>query len=198
MNMPQPLMQYLKQRGASSIKDLVEGLELSETAVRHQLSLLEQNGWLTQQQRREGRGRPAIVYGLSQLAESAFPKRYPELLHAVLTQAETEGWLERLLEGVAENMASDLRRKLEGLQGQAKLNALLEHMDYGDMLGVLEETPTSYQLSAYNCLYHATGKRFERVCDLPAQVIGKATGMSVHRPYCQRDGKLACHFVIDK
>ncbi|GIW25481.1 metalloregulator ArsR/SmtB family transcription factor [Meiothermus sp.] len=198
MNTPRRLMEYLKQHGPSTIKELMAHLGLSQTAVRHQLNSLEKSGWLAREQRREGRGRPATVYRLTQASEGLFPKRYPELLDAVLAEAEREGLLERLLEGVAESMAAELRRKLEGLEGPAKLEALLTHMDYGDMLGTLEETPAGWELKAHNCLYYATGQRFEPVCNLPPKVITKVTGLPAERPFCQRDGLRACHFLIGK
>ncbi|MBO1436062.1 helix-turn-helix transcriptional regulator [Meiothermus sp. CFH 77666] len=196
MNTLRPLMEYLKQHGPSTIKELKAHLGLSETAVRHQLHSLEKSGWLEREERREGRGRPTTVYRLTQASEGLFPKRYPELLDAVLAEAEREQVLERLLEGVAESMAAELRRKLEGLEGPAKLRALLTYMDYGDMLGTLEETPAGWELKAYNCLYYATGQRFESVCNLPPRVITKATGLPAERPFCQRDGHRACHFFI--
>jgi predicted ArsR family transcriptional regulator len=198
MNTPRQLMEYLKQHGPSTIKELMAHLGLSETAVRHQLSGLEKSGWLAKEKRRLGKGRPATVYRLTQASEGLFPKRYPELLDAVLAEAEREGIIERLLEGVAESMASELRRKLAGLEGQAKLGALLEYMDYGEMLGTLEETPTGWELKAHNCLYYATGQRFEAVCNLPPRVIARATGLPADRPFCQRDGQRACHFLISK
>ncbi|MGK0619819.1 helix-turn-helix transcriptional regulator [Meiothermus cerbereus] len=191
-------MEFLKQHGPSTIKELMAHLGLSETAVRHQLSGLEKSGWLAKEERRLGKGRPATVYRLTQASEGLFPKRYPELLDAVLAEAEREGIIERLLEGVAESMASELRRKLAGLEGQAKLEALLEYMDYGEMLGTLEETPTGWELKAHNCLYYATGQRFEAVCNLPPRVITRATGLPAERPFCQRDGQRACHFLIQK
>jgi predicted ArsR family transcriptional regulator len=198
MSIPRQLMEYLKQHGPSTIKELMAHLGLSETAVRHQLSGLEKSGWLAKEKRRLGKGRPATVYRLTQASEGLFPKRYPELLDAVLAEAEREGIIERLLEGVAESMASELRRKLEGLEGPSRLEALLTYMDYGEMLGTLEETPTGWELKAHNCLYYATGQRFEAVCNLPAKVISKATSLPAERPFCQRDGQRACHFLIQK
>ncbi|MCX7601314.1 MAG: ArsR family transcriptional regulator [Meiothermus sp.] len=198
MNTPRPLMEYLKQHGPSTIKDLMAHLGLSETAVRHQLGSLEKMGWLAREQRRAGKGRPATVYRLTQASEGLFPKRYPELLDAVLAEAERGGLLERLLDGVAASMATELGRKLEGLTGPARLEALLRHLDYGDMLATLEETPAGWELKAHNCLYHATGQRFEPVCNLLPQVITRATGLPAERPFCQRDGLRACHFWIGR
>lgn len=198
MDSTHKLMEYLKQHGPSTIKELMDGLGLSENAVRHHLATLERNGWLEQTSRPGKKGRPAVVYALTRASDGLFPKRYPELLDAVLSQAQAEKLIERLLEGVAEAMAKDLRAKLAGLEGQALLEALLEYMDYGDMLGQLEETPAGWELRAYNCLYYATGQKFEQVCNLPPRVISKATGLPAQRPFCQRDGERACHFLIDR
>lgn len=77
MNIPRQLMEYLKQHGPSTIKELMIHLGLSETAVRHQLSSLEKSGWLTKEQRRLGKGRPATVYSLTKASEGLFPKRIP-------------------------------------------------------------------------------------------------------------------------
>jgi len=196
MDTQKQLIDYLKQHGPSTVKELTQVLSVSENAVRHHLNALERGGWLCQERQAGKVGRPAVRYGLTVASEGLFPKRYPELLDAVLSQAEAEGLIERLLEGVAERMACELRAKLEGLEGEAKLAALLALLDYGDMLGVLEKTETGWELRAYNCLYYATGQKFVQVCDLPPKVIAKATGLESGRPFCQRDGQRACHFLI--
>lgn len=198
MDAGRKLIEHLKQQGPSTVKELQEALGLSANAVRHHLGALEKAGWLRQEARPLGRGRPAVRYALTTASEGLFPKRYPELLDAVLGQAQAEGLLERLLEGVAEGMARELRAKLAGLEGEARLQALLQHMDYGDMLGQLEETEAAWEIRAYNCLYYATGQKFEPVCDLPPKVVTKATGLPAERPFCQRDGRRACHFLIAK
>lgn len=79
--------------------------------------------------RRAYRGQKPIanVYTLTQASEGLFPERYPELLKAVLAEAEHEGLIERLSDRVAASMAAELRRKLEGLEGPAKLRALLPY-----------------------------------------------------------------------
>lgn len=198
MDTQRKLIEFLKRQGPSTIKTLVDALQLSENAVRHHLGALERGGWLRQELQGGKVGRPATVYALTTVSEGLFPKRYPELLDAVLSQAQQEQRLEALLVGVAEGMAKELRQKLAGLQGPTMLAALLEHLDYGDMLGELEESPACWELKAYNCLYHATGQKFEAVCNLPAQVVQKATGLQTERPFCQRDGQRACHFLIYK
>jgi predicted ArsR family transcriptional regulator len=76
--------------------------------------------------------------------------------------------------------------------------ALLQHLDYGDMLPKLETTPSGWELQAYNCLYQATGLKFEPVCNLLPKLVTRATGLPAQRPFCQRDGKRACHFVVAK
>lgn len=166
--------------------------------MRYHLDALEKAGWLRQEQATGKVGRPAVRYALTTASEGLFPKHYAELLDAVLSQARTEGALGTLLDGVAETMARELRIQLTDIEGPAKIDAMLKHLDYGDMLGRLEETEAGWELQAHNCLYHATGQRFVEVCDLLAVVINKATGLPTERPFCQRDGRRACHVLIAK
>lgn len=190
------LIEHLKRYGPTAIKTLQERYDISESTVRHHLDALEKAGWLCQEQATGKVGRPAVRYALTTACEGLFPKYYAELLNAVLSQARAEGTIGTLLDGVAETMAQELRAKLTDLEGQAKIDAMLKHLDYGDMLGRLEETEAGWELQAHNCLYHATGQKFVEVCDLLAVVINKATGLPAERPFCQRDGRRACHFLI--
>lgn len=196
MDTQRHLIEHLKLHGPSTIKELVEALAISENAVRHHLSALEKGGWLHQQQEPGKVGRPAVRYALDSISEGLFPKRYPELLDAVLQVAQQHGLMDKLLDGVVEGMVQEVQPHLANLQGPEKLMALLEHLDYGDMLPKLETTPAGWELQAYNCLYYATGLKFEPVCNLLPKLVTQATGLPAERPFCQRDGKRACHFVV--
>ena len=88
----QAIATHLKKHGSSSIPELREALHLSENAVRHHLSQLERKGLLIREvSSTAGRGRPATRYRLTASAEGLFPKRYLELLDALLHAARAEG-----------------------------------------------------------------------------------------------------------
>jgi predicted ArsR family transcriptional regulator len=199
MSTRERVLHHLKRHGASTVAEVAAALQLSANAARHHLRRLAREGAVRGDP--EGgsgsAGRPAVRYGLTVAAEAAFPKRYPELLAAVLAQAERHALLERLLDGVVEAWAAPQREALAKLAPRARLRALLEGLDYGDMLPALSEDDGGWQLVAYNCLYRDAGCQVAGVCDLLPRVVASATGLGAERQECQRDGNVACIFTGD-
>jgi predicted ArsR family transcriptional regulator len=189
------LIAHLKRDGPMSVRELMHVLELSENAVRHRLNKLEREGFVEQQRKRTEKGRPAQVFALTEAAEGLFPKQYRELLELILSEAQSQGVLPALMQGVAQRLSDQLKPALENTQGETRLQLLRDLLDVGEMLH-LERTPAGFELRAYNCLYRAAGSKFEAVCDLVPNTIGLALGSSVDRPACQRDGQRACIFSI--
>lgn len=189
------ILRHLKIQGPSTVQQIASATGLSANAVRHHLTRLGVEGIVAEGSRREGVGRPAHVYELTATAEGAFPKRYPELLDAVLASAAARGQLEGLLQDVASGLAEGVRAELAALPPRARLLALMQRLDYGDMLGRLSNTEGGWEFHAYNCVYRHTGERFEPVCDLLPKVVRFATGMPAERVRCQRDGNRTCHFA---
>jgi len=198
MDSRQNILEHLKRYGPTSIQELINEIGISENAVRYHLKNLEQEGLVLSELDRSGVGRPAKKYSLSVAAEGVFPKRYKELLNLVLSVAEKQGYLQSLMEEVANSIAGNLKPKLARLKGKDLLEQLLHQLDYGDMLGAMTNHSNSYEIHAHNCLYKDTGGEFVEVCDLLPKVINKATGLVAERPSCQRDGERACHFIIAK
>ena len=190
------LLAYLKRVPDASVPSLVEALDLSENTVRHHLARLRSEGLVeTVDAAPAGPGRPARRYRLTHAAEGHFPKRYDELLELVLAEAEAAGRLDATLDGVARRLADSVRTELEGLPPAERLQALMERLDYGEMLGHLQQEGLTWNFSAYNCVYYKAGQRFEGVCDLLPRAVSRATGLPAERVVCQRDGASACQFA---
>ena len=198
MSSRQKLIAELKQQESSTLVALQERLGLSENALRHHLKQLEREGFLILGEQQGELGRPAKTYALSGAAEGLFPKRYVELLGIILEQAHDSQLLEPIMQGVVNKLVSQLEPNLTGLNAAERLMYLLEHLDYGEMLGKLEPTEAGWELRAYNCVYRDAGCKFEAICDLLPRVISKATGLEAKRPFCQRDGQTACTFEISQ
>lgn len=105
MNSRQQLIEHLKRHGPNTVAELMVELKLSENAVRHHLTYLEQHGFLRAGQRRVGVGRPTKTYTLTVAAEGLFPKRYQELLFLFLSEARDERLLVPLVDGVVERLS---------------------------------------------------------------------------------------------
>jgi predicted ArsR family transcriptional regulator len=191
------VLHHLKRHGPSSVAEVGAALGLSANAARHHLARLIRAGAVVGEPDRaaRGAGRPAVRYALTLVAEDAFPKRYPQLLAALLAEAERHGLLERLLAGIVAAWAEPLRAALARRPPRERLHALLEGLDYGDMLPVLLEHELGWRLEAHNCLYRDAGCQVEGVCDLLPRVVASATGLPAERLECQRDGRPACVFT---
>lgn len=177
--------------------ELVDASGLSENTVRHHLGRFRAAGLVDEAVPvQSGVGRPARRYRLTRAAEGHFPKRYDELLQLVLEEAEAEDRLSALLDGVARRLGGAVRDELEGLPPRDRLLALMDRLDYGDMMGHLEETAgEAWTFEAHNCVYYRAGVRFEPVCDLLPRAIRSATGLPAERVVCQRDGSRTCRFA---
>lgn len=191
------LLAHLKRTVSASVPDLVSALGLAENTVRHHLSRLSAAGLIDDAPAEsDGPGRPARRYRLTRAAEGHFPKRYDELLQLVLAEAEADDRLASLLDRVAERLGGAIRDDLERLPPRERLMALMERLDYGDMLGHLDEDAgDAWTFDAHNCVYYQAGVRFEPVCDLLPRAIRTATGLPAERVVCQRDGARTCRFA---
>jgi len=191
------VLHHLKRHGPASVAEVGAALGLSANAARHHLARLVRSGAVVGASARaeRGAGRPAVRYALTIVAEDAFPKRYPQLLAALLAEAERHGLLDRLLAGIVATWADPLRAPLARRPPRERLHTLLEGLDYGDMLPVLHEHEHGWRLEAHNCLYRDAGCQVEGVCDLLPRVVAAATGLPAERLECQRDGRPACIFT---
>ncbi len=191
------ILRHLKRHGPATVAEVAAAVGLSANATRHHLGRLIRDGALTGEPDRRGHfaGRPAVRYALTLAAEGAFPKRYPELLAALLDQADRHALLDRLLGGIVETWAAPQRAALARLPPRERLRPLLEGLDYGDMLPVLTEDARGWRLTAHNCVFRDAGCRAAGVCELLPRLIASATGLEAERLECQRDGLAACVFT---
>src|SRR5690348_11098209 len=77
----------LLRRTAGTVEELARALNITDNAVRAQLTTLERDGLVQQGgfRRGAGSGKPAYAYELTPAAEALFPKAYGELLRQLLS-----------------------------------------------------------------------------------------------------------------
>ena len=196
MDTRQRILATLKQQGAATVPELQEAVDVSENTVRHHLTRLRSEG-LVEEHAGEpsGPGRPAQRYALTTEAEGEFPKRYAELLALVLEEAESSGAIAPILRGVARRLGAHVRPEIAHLPPADRLAALMDRLDFGDMLGRMERTEGGWEFRAYNCVYRDAGMRFVEVCELLPRIVREATGLPCERVICQRAGNRSCVFA---
>src|SRR3990172_10101528 len=83
----QQILDFLRQQGEGSVRQLGPHLQLTPTGVRQHLAILEREGLVSSRELRGHVGRPALAYRLTAKAEALYPKAYGALASAVLNAA---------------------------------------------------------------------------------------------------------------
>src|SRR5881398_2144217 len=85
------VLELLRRKGRSSAETIANDLGVTPNAVRQHLTNLEREGLVVSQPERSGRGRPSLIFALTERADSVFPKRYGQLATMVLQEVQEMG-----------------------------------------------------------------------------------------------------------
>lgn len=119
------ILEHLKRQGSSTIPTIAQTLKLSVETVRSHLgTLVEQGLVLREGTRVRGRGRPEIVFALTDEAEALFPNREAAMLTDLVEFLKLGGRTDLIRqffdERVGERRQAALAR-VEGLEGDERL-----------------------------------------------------------------------------
>jgi predicted ArsR family transcriptional regulator len=189
------VLELLRLKGRCSAETIATDLGITPNAIRQHLTNLERDGLVISHPEKSGRGRPALMFELTERADSVFPKRYGQLATMVLQEVQEMGGPEALDEvfaRVAQRHASAIEKDLEGLEFDAKMQRVVAWIGRAGTLA--EQTPTAegMKVTIHNCPFRNTALKFPQVCTITPHLISRLTGAavsqaeSIHRrdPYC--------------
>ena len=70
------ILELLRRRQAASAEEISGEMGITPNAVRQHLTNLERDGYVRSEPVRHKRGRPSLLFSLTDRADAAFPKRY--------------------------------------------------------------------------------------------------------------------------
>jgi predicted ArsR family transcriptional regulator len=189
------ILELLRRRGRCSAETIAKDLDLTPNAIRQHLTNLERDGLVVSQPERSGRGRPALLFALTERADAVFPKRYGQLATMVLQEVQEMGGPEALDEvfaRVAARHADAIQRDLEDLGFEDRLNRVVSWIGRAGTLVERSKTAEGIRVTIHNCPFRNTALKFPQVCTITPQLITRLTGAavsqsdSIHRrdPYC--------------
>ena len=195
------VLELLRRKGRSSAETIANDLGVTPNAVRQHLTNLEREGLVVSQPERSGRGRPSLIFALTERADSVFPKRYGQLATMVLQEVQEMGGPEALDEvfaRVAARHADAIEKDLRGLAFEEKLHRVVAWIGRAGTLVEQSEGPEGIQVTIHNCPFRNTALKFPQVCTITPQLISRlldapvSQSDSIHRrdPYCS--------FVVQK
>lgn len=195
------ILRLLQHNGAMSIKQLRSALGVSSlNAVREQLTTLAAAGLIEASTVRQGAGRPAHLYRLTDKAQALFPKGYDVLLRLLLEELEAQQGRERLqgiLAGVSTRLAQQFGGSDDGAALDQRLQALSAAFAQRGAPIRLVEHNGDLLIHEYTCPYFNVAQTTGDICAVEQQMLEQVLGRKVRLTQRLVDGHVGCQFVIE-
>jgi predicted ArsR family transcriptional regulator len=196
------IIMLLKKNGPMPIEDLSKELKITSMGIRQHLLSLERKGLIDYVTRKQGIGRPAFLYKLTDTADNLFPKAYHSFIIDTLRDIErNEGrdkvdelfkWRRIRLIKDTKDIFSDKENLDEKVYG---LKDMLETKGY---LVELDESDNAFTLKEFNCPIFHVASEFKEACKHELQFYKEVLGRDVKRHECMSDGNISCTYSIPK
>ncbi|HXV17695.1 MAG TPA: helix-turn-helix domain-containing protein [Gemmatimonadaceae bacterium] len=186
------------RRGSRTVEDLRKTLGITDNAVRAHLASLEADGIIHQVATRPSGRRPAVVYELTEAAESSFSKAYlPVLTRLVesLSERMSVSDLEILLRDVGERLA----KEQPSLTGSLKERAEAAASVLTGLGGVaeVEDEEGKLVIRGFSCPLADAVRTHPATCHAAQGLVSELVGVPV-REACDKGERPRCRFEIDK
>jgi predicted ArsR family transcriptional regulator len=189
------VLELLRRKSHASAETIAAELRVTPNAVRQHLTNLERDGFVVSSPEKSRRGRPSLLFSLTERADSVFPKRYGQLATMVLQEVQDMGGpdaLDEVFERMATRHAGAIARNLEGLEFDEKLRRVVAWIGRAGTLAEQTETAEGVKVTIHNCPFRNTALKFPQVCTITPHLISKLLGTAVsqadsihrHDPYC--------------
>lgn len=194
------LLELLKRQGKRSVGELAASLDLAAETVRGHMNALAGHGLVRRAGRRkEGPGRPEILYRLTDEAEQLFPNEEGRLLRdltSYLTEQGHQDVLEAFFRARVAEQREEARQRLRGLGGRRRLEEVAAILtEEGFMAEVVESEGGEVRLR----LCHCPLKEMVAVSRLPCRAeeewIQELLGQDLSRRSWMPDGDRTCTYA---
>jgi len=196
------ILLLLKRRGALSIDELSRELNITSMGIRQHLLSLERKGLIEYIIKRQGIGRPAFLYKLTERADDLFPKAYDRFILDMLKDIEKHDGRDKIEDIFKWRKARFLKGARESLAGkktiQDKVFGLKNLLESEGYFAELSDSNGHYNLSLFNCPIPKVAAGFGEACRYDLQVFRDLLGREVSRAECIVDGNPSCTYVIPK
>lgn len=206
MNQPKDLstrdriLQMMKTSGPLSTKEITGQLGITEMAVRRHLGTMERDGLIESKMVRQTLGRPTTVYGLTELAEGLFPKKYHTLTLDLLDELEQE-YGEETVNRLFDRRKDKLNRQYEAdMQGKDLLEKVQRLAEIQNENGYMTECETQedghFVLMEHNCPISQIANRYNHACECELKLFESLLDAKVERTECLAQEGRKCVYVI--
>ena len=195
------LVEILKRSGPAALADLEGSLHLARETLRDHLKSLTAQGLVERAgSRRDGPGRPQVLYRLSQAGEAIFPRREGEVLGELasfLLDAGKRELLEQFFAVRADGKRERLLGRVAGLEGPERLAEVAQILSEE---GFLPEIDTTTHQQPVLRLCHCPLRHLVNVTRLPCsaelELVRELLGSELERTAFMPHGDASCSYQL--
>ena len=195
------IVQYLKQHGSAPAQEIADTLGITAVAVRKHLDALQVEGKVAIRRLPLPRGRPKLVYELTDAADSLFPKTYERLAVDLLDDLvllDGEEKLDRLFRARNQKLFGQYMDRLGEKAFAERIEELTKLRDEEGYMPVLRQHGDSFVLTEHHCPIYAVAQRFPEACECETELFKQVLDTDVERETRLVDGQPACIYRIPR
>ena len=195
----QQILTILKEKGSATVGTLAISLDLTPITVRHHLSILLGEGYLTAQQVRRKVGRPHYVYALTEKASDLFPQGYHLLTARLLDELKAmvgQDGMQVVLTRLADKLAATVGPQIGNGTLEDRLDQAAHLLVAEGFLARWEKTPDGYIFYELNCPYRRVIQRHPEVCAMDQHFLSAVLRISVEKIDCIVVGGERCSYRV--
>ena len=200
----QAVLRVLKVRGELSVSDMAKQMNITSTALRRHLSMLQQEGLVSTRPVHYGdAGRPTYLYRLTAEATDKFPSGYEGMAANLLDTLFEEGGHVRVMDFLRDNncrLVSQLRPRFEGKKLADRVAELAAYFQAnGYMTDFAKLKDGNFFLYHQNCAIYKLAFRYRQLCILEPRLMEELLGVKVLRQqYILKDQPVCGYFIDSK
>jgi predicted ArsR family transcriptional regulator len=194
------ILHLLKRTGGLTVLEISRQLGITSVAVRKHLARLEAEGLIAQRSRPSPRGRPAVLYCVSESGDAFFPQGYNQLavdLLQDLSALEGDKKLEHLFHLRNERLASTYRMRVGDKPLVEAVQELARARDDDGYMATVEEDEGGLVLAEHNCPIYDVAQRFPQACQCEHELFERILKIPVKREITLVQGAPACRYRIE-
>lgn len=195
------VLRILKLRGETTAADLSKSMNITYTAVRRHLSLLQQEGSIESQPYQHGAGRPTYKYRLTESASVYFPSGYDgmasNLLDTVFDESGHTGVMDILRLNNNRLGALLLPRFIDKDLAQRVEEIARYYAENGYMTEWSALPDGNFFVYHQNCAIYKLAVRYRQLCILEPRLIEYLLGVKVTRQQYILKNEPICGYFVD-
>jgi predicted ArsR family transcriptional regulator len=201
------ILAYLKQAGVATVDGLATELGLARMTIRQHLTVLERDALVQSREERRSKGRPRLVFTLTEGGQERFPKQYERLADLVLQEVafldpedlaglDGDGKKRLLLEKMAERVYREHESKVKDRPLPERVAIVTDILKDEGGFADWSAGPEGYEIADHNCVYRRVVDSHPDICTWHVSLLARLLDSDVECSEFMRNGADACRFVV--